>query len=155
MNPRTHADVMVLSRENSEDKEKRHPYWYARIIGIFHTNVRHVGPTSKCSDPQKTEFLWVRWLSRDTGYQTGWNTCRLHHVKFTDHNSFGFLNPKEVIHGVHLLPAFAYGWTSGFLAPSIARQPSEEHEDWKYYYVNMYVNSLCLVASTDQNRQVC
>ena len=151
MNPRTHADIMVLSHENKE----KHPYWYARIIGIFHTNVRHVGPTSKCSNPQKMEFLWVRWFSRDMRYQAGWNSRRLHRVKFTDHDSFGFLNPKEVIRGVHLLPAFAYGRTSAFLAPSIARQPSEEHEDWNYYYVNMYVNSLCLVVFTDQSRQVC
>jgi hypothetical protein len=140
MNPRTHADVMVLSPENGEDKEKHHSYWYARIIGIFHANVRHVGPTSKCSDSQKMEFLWVRWFGRDMGYCAGWKAHHLHRIGFTDHNSFGFLNPKDVIRGVHLLPAFAHGRTSAYLTPSIARQPNEKHEDWVYYYVNMYVN---------------
>lgn len=145
MNPRTHADVMVLSREIDKDEENGHPYWYARIIGIFHANVRHVGPTSKFSDPQRIEFLWVRWFGRDMGYRAGWKAHRLHRVGFIDDNSFGFLNPKEVIRGVHLIPAFEHGRTSDYLARSIARQPSEKHEDWAYYYVGMYVNSLYYV----------
>jgi hypothetical protein len=29
-----------------EDEEDRHPYWYGRIIGVFHALVRHIGPTS-------------------------------------------------------------------------------------------------------------
>jgi hypothetical protein len=141
MNPRTHADVMVLSHEDEENEKKRHPYWYARIIGIFHANVRHVGPMSKCSDPRKREFLWVRWFGRDMKYRAGWKARRLHRIGFADYDSFGFLNPKEVIRGVHLLPAFAHGRTSAYLGPSIARQPSEKHEDWMYYYVGMYVPS--------------
>ena len=35
LNPCTHANVMVLSQE---DDPSAHPYWYARIIGIYHTN---------------------------------------------------------------------------------------------------------------------
>jgi len=38
LNPRTHANIMVLS---PEDDPSAHPYWYARIIGIYHTLVRH------------------------------------------------------------------------------------------------------------------
>ena len=141
LNPRTHADVMVLSREpeDEEGEKNRHPYWYARVIGIFHANVRHVGPTSKCSDPQNMEFLWVRWFGRDMKYWAGFKERRLHRIGFADDDSFGFLNPKEVIRGVHLLPAFAYGRTSAHLGPSIVRQPGENDEDWIYYYVGMCV----------------
>jgi hypothetical protein len=32
INPRTHADIMVLSGETNP----RHPYWYARVLGIYH-----------------------------------------------------------------------------------------------------------------------
>jgi hypothetical protein len=142
MNPCTHADIMVLSHGDDEDEEKGHPYWYAHIIGIFHVNVRHVGPTSKGSDSQKIEFLWVRWFGRDLGYRAGWKARRLYHIGFADNQQFSFLDPKEVIRGVHLLPAFAHGQTLANLAPSIARQPSEKHEDWVYYNVGMYVNSL-------------
>jgi hypothetical protein len=86
MNPRTHADIMVLSHENDEDNGKHHPYAYARIIGIFHANVRHLGPTSKSSDSQKIEFLWVRWFGRVVEYRAGWKARRLHRIKFTDDN---------------------------------------------------------------------
>lgn len=34
VNPRTHCDVMVLSGET----RPRHPYWYARVLGIYHVD---------------------------------------------------------------------------------------------------------------------
>ena len=39
LNPRTHANVMVLAHE--DDAEISHPYWYAWIIGIFHAFFNH------------------------------------------------------------------------------------------------------------------
>ncbi|KAF9472523.1 hypothetical protein BDN70DRAFT_818521, partial [Pholiota conissans] len=36
LNPQTHADIMILSHK---DEENIYPYWYARIIGIFHALV--------------------------------------------------------------------------------------------------------------------
>ncbi|KAG2338193.1 hypothetical protein BDR05DRAFT_860661, partial [Suillus weaverae] len=32
INPKIHGDVMVLSGESNPN----HPYWYARVIGIYH-----------------------------------------------------------------------------------------------------------------------
>ena len=137
MNPRTHAGIMVLSCEDEEDKGKQHPYWYARIIGIFHAHVRHVGPSSKCSEPQRMEFLWVRWFGRELSHCAGWKAKRLHRVGFDEQDQFGFLDPNDVIRGVHLIPAFEHGQISDKLGPSIARQPDENDKDWAYYYVNM------------------
>lgn len=139
LNPRTHADIMVLSHEDEPNESKRHPYWYARIIGIFHFQVRHVGPFSKSADAQRMDVLWVRWFGRDMSYRTGWKARRLHRVGFVRDEPFGFLDPNEVIRGAHLIPAFAHGRTEEILGPSIARQPSESHEDWLYYYVAMQV----------------
>ena len=68
LNPRIpgHGDVMVLSPENEEENEDPHPYWYARILGIYHANVRYVGPNRTISrEPQHMEFLFVRWFGRD------------------------------------------------------------------------------------------
>lgn len=130
---------MVLSRED-QDKQNPHPYWYARVIGIFHAYVCHVGPASTSDDPQKMEFLWVRWFGRDIQYHASWKSQRLHCVGFldsSDPDTFGFLDPNEVIHGVHMIPAFAYGHTPNLLSPSIARQASEYDEDWWYYYIGM------------------
>ena len=133
---------MVLSYEDQEDGSKPHPYWYAWIIGVFHAQVRHIGPDSRSTDPQKIEFLWVRWFGWDLSQDTSFETKCLHHLGFMpaavdSADAFGFLDPNEIIRGVHLIPAFAHGRTSDLLAPSIARQPSENDEDWTYYYVSM------------------
>lgn len=140
INPRTHPDIMTLSHEDQleENSIEPHPYWYSRVIGIFHADVRHVGPASKSSDPQHMDFLWVRWFGRDLSYPAGWKARRLHRAGFVSgEGAFGFLDPGEVIRGVHLIPAFAHGTTVDLLEPSIARQPNEKDEDWMFYYINM------------------
>jgi hypothetical protein len=128
---------MVLSHE--DDDEDPHPYWYARIIGVFHAQVRHTGPQSKLKDVQRMDFLWVRWFGRDLSYKAGHAMKRLYRLGFIDSKdlgAFGFLDPDVIIRGVHLIPAFAYGRTSSLLAPSIARQPNENDSDWVFYYIN-------------------
>jgi hypothetical protein len=140
INPRTRADVMVLSSEDTLGEKQIHPFWYARVIGIFHANVRHSGPHSKSDDFNRTEFLWVRWFGRDLSYNAGWEAKRLHRVGFIDSDdseAFGFLDPNDVIRATHLIPAFAHGRSKELLPPSIARNPKEKHADWVYFYVNM------------------
>ena len=56
LHPRTHADVVVLAHEDKS--EQPHPYWYTRIIGIFHLNVCYEGRV------WRMYVLWVRWLAR-------------------------------------------------------------------------------------------
>lgn len=134
INPRNHTDIMILAHEAGET------YWYARVIGIFHADVRHTGPFSKHARPQRMEFLWVRWIGRDATYRSGFKAKRLPRVGFVpmDHEDpFGFLDPQLVIRAVHLMPAFAHGRTDELLGPSIVRQPRERNEDWQYFYVCM------------------
>lgn len=124
---------MVLSHEN----DAAHPYWYAQILGVFHAVVSH----RRSTEPQCMDFLWVRWFGIDpNNYRSGWKAKRLHHIGFIPHDtkgSFSFLDPKEVICAVHLIPAFAYGQTDSLLPPSIARPSNDNNEDWVFYYVNM------------------
>lgn len=57
--------------------------------------------------------------------------------------AFGFLDPSDIIRGVHLIPAFAHGTSSCYLGPSIAREFSDEElgdMDWNFFYVNMFVD---------------
>lgn len=153
MNPRTHCDVMVLS---SEVGPKAHPYWYARVLGVFHAKVLHRGPKSRNHSIQHMEFLWVRWFGIEPGYQSGSNHARLPKIGFVpntlkepqigltpdimkDNNAFGFLDPSLVIRGCHLVPAFAAGRTSELLethSPTAAR-PLGETDDWSNFYVIM------------------
>jgi hypothetical protein len=152
---------MVLSHED-QDPTEPHPYWYGRIIGIFHVQVRHIGPYSKSTEIQRVDFLWVRWFGRDVDYRAGWKRRRLHRLGFLggdDEGAFGFLDPNEIIRGAHLIPAFAWGRTSMILGPSIARQDSENNEDWYHYYVNMFVAVFFMfarcIAKFTKCSQVC
>ena len=136
LNPRTQADVMLLAHEDLTARNS-HPYWYARIIGLFHVYVTCAGDSR---GEQRIDFLWVRWLGRDISHKSGFKAHRLPRVGFvpeTDPEAFGFLDPQDVLRAVHLIPAFAHGLTSELLGPSIARRRNECDEDWEYYYVNM------------------
>ena len=142
LNPCRTANFMVLGCEYEENPDP-HPYWYGRIIEIFHANVIYSGPQSRSLNPQVMEFLWVCWLGRDpnNGYRDGWKTRRLPRVGFVpyeDKAAFGFLDPSLILRGVHLIPCFALGCTKQLLPqPSICRLPIEKDEDWDMFYVNM------------------
>lgn len=149
LNPRTQADVIVLADEQSDIEEgdhphsarhSRHPYWYARVLGVFHTHIRHSAPRAlgASSVITRVDFLWVRWFEIDTTYAHGFAAKRLPRVRFVetpDALAFGFLNPADVVRATHLIPAFAHDHRRN-LPPSLAR-PHHPTEEWHYHYVNM------------------
>ena len=125
----------------AEDED--HPYWYARIIGVYHAIVSH----PELAEPTPMNFLWVRWygLDPDPRYRFGWKARRLPRIGFLDDTNpeslapaFGFIDPANVIRGVHLIPGFKDGRTSGLLdTSSLARQAHEGDYDWNFFYINM------------------
>lgn len=139
MNPRTHCDVMVLSRDTTPNA---HPFWYARVLGVFHAKVLHTGPKARNRSVQRMEFLWVRWFGDEPKYESGSSHARLPKIGFvpeSDPSAFGFLDPSLVLRGCHLVPAFAEGRTSALLNtvnPTAAR-PIGETDDWVNFYVIM------------------
>ncbi|KAF8189081.1 hypothetical protein K438DRAFT_2144948, partial [Mycena galopus ATCC 62051] len=142
INPRTHADVMVVSPETGANA---HPFWYAHVLGIFHTEVLHTGEKSRYNSSQRMEFLWVRWFGMEPNYRSGFKAARLPKVGFVpeeDPSAFGFLDPSLVLRACHLVPAFAGGRTSMLLktiSPTAAR-PLGEIDDWANFYVTMWVD---------------
>lgn len=136
-NIRTHSDIMVLANQ-AEDPENGHPYWYARVIGIFHAMVSRVGSGTPY---HQIDFLWVRWYGLDMHARSGFKARRLYQVGFLDSNddlnAFGFIDPLDVVRAVHLIPAFQFGKTSLLLSPSLARRKDEGDEDYQRYYINM------------------
>ncbi|KAI1798488.1 hypothetical protein LXA43DRAFT_1108138 [Ganoderma leucocontextum] len=120
INPRTHADVIILSPDHDG-----HPYWYARVINIFHANVCYVGPGAMRASQkwQCIDFMWVRWFEPDPSYLVGFQHRRLPHLQFVDASNpdntpFGFLDPDDIIRGAYLIPAFNHGATNDLLRPS-------------------------------------
>ena len=106
-----HGDIIVLSPENENQNEDPHPYWYACILGIYHAEIRYIGPNAVVSrEPQRMEFLFVRWFGHDLTPRPGWKAKRLIRLGFVpgnDKTAFGFLDPAQVIRSIHLIPGFA------------------------------------------------
>ena len=140
INPRSHPDIMVRSPESGEGAS---PYWYARVIGIYHAMVSasHPDVEPKNHVVQHMEFLWVRWFGVEPSYRAGFRWARLPKIGFveaTDEYAFTFLDPSHIVRGCHLIPAFHGDRTSALLPyPNSAARildPTEQN-DW----VNLYV----------------
>ncbi|KZT00013.1 uncharacterized protein LAESUDRAFT_667105, partial [Laetiporus sulphureus 93-53] len=91
----------VLFHEDGIEAES-HPYWYGRVVGIFHVMVKHSGIWSKSSEPH-FDTLWLP---------------RIGFVPDEDLHAFMFVNPDEVLHAAHLILAFACGHTMDLLPRS-------------------------------------
>ena len=133
--------IIVKSSDAAPDS---HPLWYARVIGIFHTNVQHIGKDSRDYRIQRMEFLWVRWLDVVPDHPFGRQQAHLPKIKpvpDSDESAFGFIDPAVVLRGCHLLPAFKDGRTNK-LVTTIPQaiteaQTSGAEDDWINYYVGM------------------
>lgn len=135
------SDIMLLSRDTDETTKVVSPFWYARVIRMFHVQAR----LRSKGDPklERVYFLWIRWFGRAVEDPFGDRVCRLERVRFIsrEDNSpqFGFIDPALVVRAVHLIPAFRYGCTDGFLKPSrLARikHPDDIRNDWESFYIN-------------------
>ena len=61
-----------------------------------------------------------------------WSAHRLHRVGFLSADSpgtFEFIDPFDIICGVHMILAFAHG--------TIGECDNNDNKDWLYYYVGM------------------
>jgi len=141
INPCAHPDIMLRSPVDEENAE---PYWYARVIGIYHANVwieNSEIPGGR--NTRRMDFLWVRWFGDEPGYHSGIRRARLPKIGFvesTDDFAFSFVDPANVIRGCHLIPAFNAGRSVDLLPHphSIARRLNpEEVDDWLNFYANM------------------
>ena len=130
---------MVLANEEwSNDSEHLpHPFWYARVLGVYHTNVLYGLETPR--KKERMEFLWVRWFGRDPEWVGGPSTLRLDRVGFVPEDdpsgAFGFLEPEKILRACHLIPAYALGKTSTLLSP-LSQYRDSSDGDWVNYYVN-------------------
>ena len=137
----SYPDIMVKSPETGSDAQ---PFWYARVIGVFHALVSSSHPGVLEKSLRRMDFLWVRWFGVEPGrYRYGIRCARLPKIGFvksTDPYAFTFLDPAQAIRGVHLIPTFSEGHTSALLptTKSIARILNpEDNDDWVNFYVNM------------------
>ncbi|KAI0733649.1 hypothetical protein C8Q72DRAFT_881207 [Fomitopsis betulina] len=115
----------------NEDDTPSHPFWYARVLGVYHANVYYKGSPVA----ERIEFLYVRWFGIDPEWSGGAANRRLDRIGFVPdgEGAFGFLDPAHVIRPCHLIPAFHLGFTTRLLARSSARDATVGD------YINWYV----------------
>ncbi|KAF6760980.1 hypothetical protein DFP72DRAFT_804695 [Ephemerocybe angulata] len=147
VNPRTNSDIMILSREGHTAGEPRpHPYWYAKVLAIFHCRVLHRGARSTSKEPRTMEVLWIRWYGNGRGAPFGFfKEKRLPEVGFVDEAqdgtaAFGFLDPSQVIRAVQLIPVDGGDKSNNGLGPSMVRKDTDEDLDWNYFNINIFVD---------------
>ncbi|KAF8833950.1 hypothetical protein BDN67DRAFT_985681 [Paxillus ammoniavirescens] len=91
---------------------------------------------------RRLDFLWVQWFEPlKSPAATGWERSILDKARFIpmdSTNTFGFVDPADVLRCCHLMPAFA----DGRLHPDhiTMSQLASNADDWKYYYVNGFMD---------------
>ena len=138
---------MLLAQDNGRPLTG-HPFYYARILGVYHANIIFTGPESRDYESRHLEFLWVQWFElEDSG---SWEQCSLDKGQFipmhrTD--AFGFVDPADVLRCCHLIPAFADG--QQHLDGVTMSQIGRDANDWKHYYINRYAFMVSISLDTD------
>ncbi|KAH6880574.1 hypothetical protein BKA70DRAFT_1447150 [Coprinopsis sp. MPI-PUGE-AT-0042] len=104
------ANIAVLNPSYSgSNGPDVHPVHYARVEGIFHTNI--VSVTSDQGGgfgvSERIDFLWVRWLTLKGRSMGAEGLDLLSLPPLSDASCFGFINPKSVVRECHLVPKFS------------------------------------------------
>lgn len=131
---------MLLADTDGVDGGASHRFLYARVLGIYHVNAIYAGEGAVNYDTQKIYFLWVRWFEYDETRSLGWDNHDLDSLYFmpmADERAFGFVDPKDVLRGCHIIPTFSSGRVhlDGVGLSCCARDAL----DWVRYCVNRCV----------------
>jgi hypothetical protein len=134
INPRTPCHFVLLPAKITNDPAA-HPFIYVQVLGIYHAHIQY------CSHPPKRmEFLWVQWLDYDEEEPGGWEVDQMDRVFYSKCqndkellDSFGFVDPKDIVCTCHLILDFDSGTIN---MPHAARLTHANNDEWKFLYVN-------------------
>ena len=127
---------MLLADLGDSSPPTSHHFLYARVLGAYHANVIYTGHGVQDYKARRFEFLWVRWYEVVDPESSGWRKHKLDSVRFPplhDSDSFGFVDPVNVLRGCHLLPAFSKGKRNK--AGVDVSQCAKDSKDYELYYV--------------------
>lgn len=138
----SHHNIMMLADPGDSDSDNvasdcNHPFKYARVLGIYHANVIYVGHGMVDYQPRRMEFLWVRWYKTSGVTRNGWKDNKLDWINFPPINkddSFGFVDPSEVLRSCHIIPRFRAG--KRHADGTGLSHCAQDSDDWVQYYVN-------------------
>jgi hypothetical protein len=129
-------NVMVLAPETI--RLYGHPFWYARVLGIYHVNVIYTGEGNTDFLPRRLEFLWVRWYELEDQLGVG-RLDRLSFLPSSDNHSFGFLDPDDVLRACHVIPVYREGLTCQNGPGLSCCSQEHDHTDWRSYNISRWV----------------
>jgi hypothetical protein len=143
INPDTsHCDIMLVANTGNTESDTcvDHPFLYARVLGIYHVNAIYTGEGMLDYNTRRVDFLWVRWFRYVGSRSCTWNDLRLDSVDFppmATEGTFGFVDPRDVLRGCHIIPTFACG-NVHLDRVGLSRCAHDAH-DWRRYYINRCV----------------
>jgi hypothetical protein len=142
VNPGTSRCNVMLLANDAMSSSCPHRFRYARVLGIYHANVIYTGPLAQDHEPRRIDFLWVRWFEVVDPLSSGWSSSRLDLVRFPlmhQNCSFDFVDPREVLRGCHIIPAFAKGRRQAN-GVGVSRCAKDD-QDYHFYYVSRCVQA--------------
>jgi hypothetical protein len=130
------ANIMVLQPNTASLPCDNHPFWYAQVLGIYHVNVIYIGEGNMDYSPERIEFLWVWWYELIDDCRSGQQLDRVRFPPLALEDSFGFLDPGDVLRACHIIPGLRGGKVhqDGIGLSHCAR----DCDDWTFYLVNRY-----------------
>lgn len=136
VNPGTSRCNIMLLADDSDASAAQHKFLYARVLGVYHANVIYTGPGMHNYEARRIDFLWVRWYKVVEPTASGWKIRRLDCIRFPrmdEEDAFGFVDPRDVLRGCHVMPKFAAGKRHPD-GRGISRA-AKDGQDYKCYYV--------------------
>ena len=126
--------------DSSTGSSHLHRFLYARVLGVYHSNMIYSGPGIRDYKAYSFDFLFVRWFEVINHASSGWASSTLNMIRFVpmhESDSFGFVDPRDVLRECHILPAFAKGKKHAD-GVGISRF-AKDGKDYKQYYISRYV----------------
>ena len=148
----TRCNIMLLADLTDSPAPNSHRFLYARVLGVYHANVIYTGPRMRDYKARRFEFLWVRWYEVVDPGSSGWSNHALDSVRFPplhDDDSFGFVDPVDILRGCHLLPTFSKGKRNK--AGIDVSRCAKDSKDYELYYVGRYVQQCCDNSVVDRD----
>ena len=141
VNPGTCRCNIMLLADDVEGSGNLHHFLYAQVLGASHANVIYAGPGMQDFEAHRFDFLWVQWFEVVDPASSGWSSSKLDLVHFPPMNegdSFGFVDPKDVLRGCHIIPAFAKGKRQE-TAVNLSRY-AKDSKDYNQYYIGWCID---------------
>ncbi|EGO04466.1 hypothetical protein SERLA73DRAFT_43941, partial [Serpula lacrymans var. lacrymans S7.3] len=95
IHPNTSSNhIMVFA---SSDDPSGVFFWYAKVLGIYHSNVIYVGPGMVNYQAHCIYFVWVRWYQRSKPTEATNALEELSFLPMDNDNTFRFIDPEDIL----------------------------------------------------------